>query len=133
MTDQMPDPEEEARKAAEQFEELFRSKVDGVEAAARRCGLHVHDLGLTLGPRIDHDPITGEHTMDGMQPVMVGNFAVGDAAWSDRIQNPQQDSTEAEFRKMAVEAEKEKFEETRAELERRLREGKDLLGGEEDA
>lgn len=116
--DDIPDP-------LEKYGEMFREKADALESAARKVGLYIRDAGLTMVP-------TPTDTGMEMRPVMIGNFSVGDQAWSDRVQNPEQDSTETEFRKMAVETEKEKFEETRAELERRMREGKDLLGGEED-
>lgn len=134
MTDQNDhengEPEDEMREQMRKYEQVFRGKTDDVEAAGRRCGLYVRDIGLSMAPNTELDE-DGDQGM-AMRPVMVLNFSVGDVAWSDRIQNPAQDTTEAEFRKMAVEAEKEKFEETRAELERRLREGKDLLGGDDD-
>lgn len=106
------------------YGEIFREKADELEPVARRVGLYMRDAGLAMNPIPNDDGTHGA--------AMIVNMTVGDAAWSDRVQNPEQDSTEAEFRKMAVEMEKDKFEETKAELERRLREGKDLLGGEED-
>lgn len=120
------DPNQDPSKPdpMDQFGELFREKADELENAARKVGLYIRDAGLTMIPT--HD-ITSP-----LAPALVANFTVGDQAWGDRVQNPDKNSTEAEFRKMAVEMEKDKFEETKAELERRLREGKDILGGEGD-
>lgn len=127
MTDDQYQPEDDdrAQDPMQQYGDLFREKADALESAARKVGLYIRDVGLTMGP---------VHTDEGIQvqPVMVGNFTVGDQAWSARVQNPEQDTTETEFRKMAVEMEKDKFEETRAELERRMREGRDLLGDAEE-
>lgn len=123
MTDPNSNPDPSDDEFIRKFDELFRSKIDGVEEAGRKVGLYVRDIGLSAAP----NPATM-----GIEPVMVANFTVGDLAWSDRVQNAEQYTTEAEFRKMAVQTEKEKFEETKAELERRLREGEDLLGQEDD-
>lgn len=132
MTDEpnlTPDPDDDhdpQQEMIEQYSEIFRAKADELEAAGRKVGLYIRDAGLTMIP-MPH----GAPDME-INPAMVVNFTVGDQAWSDRIQNPEQDSTETEFRKMAVEMEKDKFEETRADLERRLREGKNILGGDEE-
>lgn len=103
------------------FEDLFRSKVDDVEEAGRKTGLYVRDIGLSMAPM-----------PDGIEPVMVANFTIGEVAWSDRVQNAEQYTTEAEFRKMSVQMDKDKFEETKAELERRLAAGEDPLAQEDD-
>lgn len=124
------DDDDDIAKEMAQYEELFRSKVDDVETAGRRVGLYVRDIGLSMAPDFGRDDMGAPKV--GFQPAMVANFTVGDAAWSDRVQNAEQYTTEAEFRKMAVQTEREKFEETKAELERRLREGKDILGGDDD-
>lgn len=123
--DNLPIPGAEGPKdPMETYGEMFREKADELENAARKVGLYLRDAGLTMVPNLHGDV--------AMEPALIANFTVGDQAWSDRVQNPEQNSTEAEFRKMAVEMEKDKFEETRAELERRLREGKDLLGSDDD-
>lgn len=130
MTDQNPpdddDPGPGGPDPMEKYGELFREKADGLEAAGRKVGLYIRDAGLSILPM----PADDGSMMFG--PVMVANFNVGDQAWSDRVQNAEQYTTEAEFRKMAVQMEKDKFEETRAELERRMQEGEEILGTDDD-
>lgn len=107
------------------LQEVFLEKSEDIENAGRKVGLYIQHAGISMVPGMT------DHGFD-VQPVIVANFNVGDQAWSDRVQNHEQYTTEAEFRKMAVQMEKDKFEETKAELERRMREGKDLLGGTEE-
>lgn len=114
---------EDPEKILEKYQELFRSKIEEVEDGARKVGLYMREGGMTLGPDFE---------TQSLQPVMVLNFSVGDVAWSDRVQNPAQDTTESEFKKMAVQMEKDKFEEMREEMERRLREGKGVFEEGED-
>jgi hypothetical protein len=102
------------------YQELFRERADQVENAARKVGLYLQDAGMTMAP-------VPTDTGFEMQAVMVANFQVGDQAWSDRVQNWESYTTDAEFRKLAVQATGEKFEEMKAEMERKLREGKGIF------
>jgi hypothetical protein len=101
--------------------ELFKEKMSDIEDIARRNGLYARDAGLAIAPDFESG---------STRPVIVANFSVGDAAWSDRVQNPKQDTTESEFRQLAAQAERERFEEMKAEMERKLREGKGIFDGE---
>lgn len=99
------------------YHELFTEKAEGLEEAGRKVGLYVRDVSIAMAP---------SHPGADPAPVMVANFTIGDVAWSDRIQNYDQYTTEGEFRKLAVQMDKEKFEEMRIEMERKLKEGNPL-------
>lgn len=47
---------------------------------------------------------------------VVMTFNVGDLAWSDRVQNPQQEDVNAEFRELVQAEEERKFEEMQQRL-----------------
>lgn len=129
--DFMPDPDDEQFiKDMERYQHLIEDHAEAVESAGRRCGLHVKSIGLSMAPLHEHDDVG--NTTIGMQPVMVCNFAVGEAAWGDRVQNAEQYTVESEFRKLASQADRDKFEEMRAELQRRLEEGGDIWEGGDD-
>lgn len=110
----------------EKLDALFREKVDQVENTARKIGLYIQDAGLVI-PK-GRDPMHPE--IEEGTPVMVATFSVGDIAFSDRVLNPEQDSVEKEFRKLSLQAEQEKFDDLRSDLEKRLQEGKGIFDDE---
>lgn len=118
------DGEHEDHEQAQADLAFFREKMEVVEDVARKMGLYVRDAGMTVMP---------DFASGGPRKAFVANFTVGDVAWSDRVQNPAQDATESEFRQLAAQAEREKFEEMKAEMERKLAEGKGIFDDREDA
>lgn len=109
-------------------EEDAQRLMEELENAARKLGLYAENLAIGVPSGGPYASLLG----DGEKVVVVAQFTVGDIAWSDRVQNPQQEDADMEFRKMAVDLEKDAFEAKRAELERKLKEGKPIFGDEDD-
>lgn len=108
-------------------DEEARKLMEELENAARRIGLYAENIAIGV-------PIGGPNIPEGEeQMVLVAQFTLGDIAFSDRVQNPQADETDMEFRKMAVDLEKDQFEAKRQEIERKLKEGKPIFGEDDDA
>jgi hypothetical protein len=107
------------------FMDIFREKMEELEPIARKMGLYVQSAGLTIAP-------PEQNPSGAPMPVLLAHFTIGDVAWSDRVQNAEQYSTEAQFRQIAVQSEKEKFEEMQRDLQARLSEGKELFDPIED-
>jgi hypothetical protein len=99
--------------------------MEELENSARKLGLYADNLAIGV-------PMGGPNLDDEERMVVVGQFTIGDIAWSDRVQNPQADETDMEFRKMAVDLEKDAFEAKRLEIERKLKEGKPIFGDDDN-
>lgn len=109
---------------AQPSDEEAQRLIEDLENASRKLGLYADQIVVgvpSLPGHVPGDPDEEEKV------VVVANFTIGDVAWSDRVQNPQADETDMEFRKMAVDLEKDQFEAKRAEIERRLKEGKPIF------
>lgn len=91
--------------------------MERAEDPLRLLGIYVETTGI-VGQ-------TGEGVPVG---VIVG--MVGDAAFSSRVQDPAAAAADQVFRQMAHEDGKGEFDRTRAEMERRLAEGRGLFEDE---
>lgn len=111
-----PSPEEIARR-----EELGK-KIEAAEAPLRHLGLYIQGAMVDKIPV--HDPIFGDQEKEAIALICM----VGEAAWDDRVQNPEKDDIEAEFRKMQTTTERETFEEKRQKIQEALDNGDDILG-----
>lgn len=98
-------------------EDRLLAAMASVEDPLRRLGIYVETTTIvgTMGE--------GELGM----PVGVIIGLVGDAAFSQRVQDPAAAATDQVFRQMAVEERKGEFGRTREDLERRLAEGLPLF------
>ena len=63
-------------------------------------------------------------------PVLVIDAYLGDVAFSKRVQDPEQHDFDREFKKMTLGTVADDFLDARGEIERRIAEGKPILGDE---
>lgn len=121
MVDDHPTPEDGGPAVA--------TLVEKLTDATRKIGLYVESAGLGATDGIDPTVISDLAEMkkvvsgdDGDLLLMVG-FAIGDVAFSKRVQNPEQDEVDDQVRAM--------LPDPVAEIKERLRkakeEGKDIL------
>lgn len=76
------DPEEEPPEMSFERRQELQAKADLLEAAAHKIGLH--STSTTLGAAVD--PETGQPA----RLVLMMQFAIGDLAFTDRVQDPRQ-------------------------------------------
>lgn len=74
----------------EEYYEKLAPVIEKLQEEARKIGLYVSAAFLQPDPMT----IPGEKT----EPRIIVTFAVGDVAFSDRVQNPEQDEVEDQFR-----------------------------------
>lgn len=86
-----------------------KKAVGEMEDAARKLGLYLQDHQLAMDPR------------DPTKMIIIGQFLIGDVAWSDRVQNPQVDAETDQIKTMESDLAKQEFVELRERLERRAR------------
>lgn len=99
-------------------------KVDDTEFAAAvaafdddLAGIGLHSVNVSF--------------LDGEQQAALISCLVGALAFTPRVQNPAQHATDRDFRELATHIDRSGFDDTRAELERRIREGLPLFGDDE--
>jgi len=104
--------------------------LDEVTKRSEKFGLYLKD---TLIGAVDRDIATAiaegkttvkQAVMEGASISILATFAIGDVAWSDRIQDPDGFKVDQEF-KTIMPTEDELIKD---ELIRKLREGKDIFG-----
>lgn len=91
----------------------LQAAVGEIEDPLRRLGLYVSTSAIA----------PSEHG-----PVVLVDCLIGDAALSDRVQDPDKDASDDVFRQMEREERKNDFERTKEDIARRLAEGKSLFG-----
>lgn len=109
------DPDENPLVTSEMLHEASE-KAEELGRKAQKFGLYQNHFDLAISA----DPETGDPII-----VIMTNFFPGDVAWSDRVQNPETNDVNKEFRAIQSELEQDDFEAYRARLEQRLQ------GGEE--
>lgn len=102
-------PNDRHDKKKKEYENRFKDAAEVLAEGARKVGLYVEDMGVVMSPPGSFDEPT---------PVMVCNFNIGDQAFSARVQDPDQDQMETEFKKLARQAETDNFEQLRERLAR---------------
>lgn len=98
--------------------------VDRLRAAMAKAEDNLRRLGIYVETT---DVVTGMGEEGAVIPVGMIVGLVGDAAFSQRVQDPGAAATDQVFRQMAVEERRGEFGRTRDELERRLAEGRPLF------
>lgn len=92
-----------------------------IEALTEEIAAELRGIGL------HHPDITAVETPDG-QVAFVVDALIGDLAFSDRVQRPaDQDDIDAEFAKLTGEQTANEFLDRRADLQRRIDEGRPLF------
>lgn len=97
--------------------ETIRAHGTKLCASLRELGLYADDADLQV-----HELPDGRH-------VVTVDALIGDLAFSRRVQDPEQHDFDAEFRKMTRGSDADRFLDVRAQLEKRIADGK-LLGGD---
>lgn len=87
---------------------LLREKSEAIAAAADKLGLY--STGMQLGAAVD--PVTG----DNAQLMIVSTFAIGDLAFSKRVQQPEQEAVDNDVAGMETDLMRERLEELRRGL-----------------
>jgi hypothetical protein len=101
---------------------LGEQKLPLIEEAARKIGLYVDASQVTVLP-----------TPFGAQAALVVDFLVGDIAFSKRVQDPDTDSFDRQFKELEVSMQDDEFLEARAQIQRNVAAGRHPLDdGEEE-
>lgn len=87
-------------------QEFLKKTMESLEQAARKIGLYVESAGTGVVPGQDVN-------------LLVVTFTLGEVAFSDRVQNPDKDAAESEFRTMAVQTEEEIFNQLQEDLRKK--------------
>lgn len=101
-----------------QVAELMKAG-DLLEPELRRVGVYVDNTNIVEFP-------------DGT-PVLVIDAYLGNVAFSKRVQDPEQHDFDREFKKMTFGTVADDFLDARGDLERRIAEGKPILGGDDES
>lgn len=110
------DPDTEPNPDDENIE-LF-TKIEPLEDAARQIGLYLEEAGVIQNQ-------TGE------QAIFV-NFAIGDVAFSDRVQHPERYTVDTEFRNMQTNMARDDFLDARARIAEALKKGEDPFAQQDE-
>jgi hypothetical protein len=100
-------------------QEAMSQKVEQLENQARKVGLYL------LGGGIIHDDDPDE--IEGPHHQLVAQFQIGDQAFSDRVQDPETDETNDEFRKIKRAMVAEDIENLRQQYLKRKASGEDII------
>lgn len=92
--------------------EKVDEKLRELQEVTRKFGLYLQ--GATLGIDEKGDEETGEKYHK-----LYAQFLVGDIAWSSRVQDPEQDKIDNEFRSIAVGTVEDDFEEIRKKYQKK--------------
>jgi hypothetical protein len=120
----------------------LQAKQEEMELALRSIGVYVESACW-------HDPLgearamveqSGEMTEEQIEERFGGKKAyvlavecfVGDVAFSDRVQNPDQFSVDDEFKAIAREFGDQAFKDAQAKIQQAIAEGRDPFAGEDD-
>lgn len=93
-------------------------KAEELEGLARRLGLYVE--GFQLGVTEVED--------GSLKMLIIAEFLPGDVAWSNRVQDPETDQMDVEFRAIQSDLEADEFENYRRQLAERLEASDDEEG-----
>lgn len=121
------DDPEEAPEFSFELRNALQQKGEELEVAAHKIGLHA--TSITMGQALD------PHTGQPGQLVLMGQFQIGELAFSDRVQDPEGAAHNDEFARMQHDMTPD-TEATRASLEAlraRMRGESDGPATEEDA
>lgn len=92
------------------------AKIPELEDAARQLGLYLSEAGVLEG--------------EGRQAI-VATFSIGQVAWSDRIQHPENYTTEKELAVMEAGIQKDDFLDVRQQIAEKLARGEDPFAEDE--
>lgn len=99
----------------EERRQKLEALTQELEARAAEVGLYAQTAVVLAQPEED---VSEEESAPA---TLIVNFLIGDRAWSDAVQNPEQVDFDKQFRMMAADLEDDEFDEYR----------KRLLGGDQ--
>jgi hypothetical protein len=108
---------------------LKESKHIWIVKNAEKCGLYTADITIGCEDADVADDIRSDPNMmvkairEGTRFVILATFNIGDLAWSDRVQNPQQFNIDNDFRTLTTDHTTTYIE----DLRKKLQEGGDLF------
>lgn len=121
--DEPQDPEDQIR------DEAFRAEADSLIARGEGLAERAKKLGLYAeGPA----QITMVPTPFGPRPALVQQFQIGRIAFTDRVQDPDTDKFNDDFRTIEVQAQDDAFLDERARIQARLDAGLDPYGDDDE-
>jgi hypothetical protein len=109
--------------------EVVEELVSNLSKNAEKCGLYTADITIgcedsDIAEDIRSDPnMMVKAIREGTRFVILATFNIGDLAWSDRVQNPQQFHIDNDFRTLTTDHTTAYIEDLRKKLE----EGGDLF------
>lgn len=132
MSQMAPDPDDEPTDddalAAAALEATFRADTDllierypDFEDAARQLGLYAEG----------HE-ISSAHTPLGPKAALVVGFDIGNVAFSDRVQHPENVTVDQAVREMELDTAADEWIDTREQIRRNLAAGRDPLDDGDD-
>lgn len=101
---------------------ILREKSEEISAGAEKLGLY--SQGMQLGAAVDS--VTGENA----QLMIVGTFAIGDVAFSDRVQHPDKEAVNNELAAIETDLVRDAIETD--EIRQRLLERRQALNDDEE-
>lgn len=120
--------------------EKLSAVMKDLEDQARKLGLYIEHAAIAssdpegaMESLEDADKLRELLASDEDEVYLMATFAIGDVAWSKRVQDPEQDKIDDQFRVIAPDP----VEELREKMRRAAAEGKsildiDLEGGDDD-
>lgn len=108
--------------------EAFRQQADGLLEGAEKLDDAMRQIGLY----VDHTHLVTIDTPSGPQPALAVNLTIGDVAYSDRVQHPENYSMDQQFRVMEREMTGNDFEDIQAKMRRNVAAGRDPLDDGDD-
>lgn len=106
-------------------EERYRALHDELEKKLEKIGCYVRNTGF-------QQPVDNDGNFVG-DPFLILECQVGGVAWLPRVQDPEQDKFNDEFRGIEGDESKEEFEEIRRKAAERRARGESLLEDDPEA
>lgn len=127
MTYQDPDDEP-------QLSDAFKAEADKLLEIANGTenGDGLEDMLRKLGLYNDHAHIAMIDTPMGPKPALIVDCTIGDVAWTDRVQHPENYGIDQQFRAMEVEIVDSDFEDAKVRMRRNVAAGRDPLDDGDD-
>jgi hypothetical protein len=97
--------------------EPLEAKIPEIEDVARQLGLYMAEAGV----------LEAEN-----HRVLLATFTIGNVAWSERVQHPEQYTTEKELAVMEAGIQKDEFLDVRTQIAERIARGEDPFADDDE-
>lgn len=126
MSDMLPPPDDDDD---EMHDEAFRAEASVLMERAEHVAEHAKTLGLYAeGP----PQITSVPTPFGMKPALVQQFQIGRIAFQPRVQDPESEKFDDQFRVMEIQTQDDAFLDERQRIADALARGEDPYAVEDE-